>query len=94
MTGRLLLVDYENVQSLQVDAIPPDVRVHVVLGAKQKPVVAKVRAKLKPLGDRATVNRIRDVPPLSVAGGSRVHRHCKWPRGQLLRVLGWRQPAQ
>jgi hypothetical protein len=35
-----------------------------------------------------------DVPPLSVAGGSRVCRHCKWPRGQLLRVLGRRQSAQ
>ena len=35
-----------------------------------------------------------DVPPLSVAGGSRVGRHCKRPRGQLLRVLGGRQSAQ
>ncbi len=35
-----------------------------------------------------------DVPPLSVAGGSRVGWHCKWPRSQLLRVLRGCQPAQ
>ena len=35
MAGRVLLVDYENVQALEVATVPPDVRVHVVLGAKQ-----------------------------------------------------------
>jgi hypothetical protein len=66
MSDRLLLVDYENVQSLDVATIPPDVRVHVVLGAKQKPIVAKVQAKLEPLGDRATVNRIQTLAPNAV----------------------------
>lgn len=66
MTDRLLLVDYENVQALDVSTIPPDVRVHVVLGAKQKPVVEKVAAKLKPLGSRATVNRIKTLAPNAV----------------------------
>ena len=58
MAGRVLLVDYENVQALEVATVPPDVRVHVVLGAKQEPVVAKLAAKMKPLGDRFTSCRI------------------------------------
>jgi hypothetical protein len=66
MSQRLVLVDYENVQALDVATIPGDVRVHVVLGAKQKSVVAKVEAKLKPLGDRATVNRIKTLAPNAV----------------------------
>ncbi len=66
MSQRLLLVDYENVQALDVATIPEDVRVHVVLGAKQKSVVAKVQAKLKPLGDRATLNRIKTLAPNAV----------------------------
>ena len=66
MSQRLLLVDYENVQALDVATIPDDVRVHVVLGAKQKTVVAKVEAKMKPLGDRATVNRIKTLAPNAV----------------------------
>lgn len=66
MTEKLLLVDYENVQALDVATIPQDVRVHVVLGAKQKSVVAKVEAKLKPLGDRASVNRIKTLAPNAV----------------------------
>jgi hypothetical protein len=66
MSQRLLLVDYENVQALDVATIPVDVRVHVVLGAKQKSVVAKVEAKLKPLGDRATINRIKTLAPNAV----------------------------
>ena len=66
MTEKLLLVDYENVQALDVATIPQDVRVHVVLGAKQKSIVAKVEAKLKPLGDRASVNRIKTLAPNAV----------------------------
>jgi len=66
MADRLLLVDYENVQALDVAAIPKDVRVHVILGAKQKPIVAKVQAWLEPLGDRATVNRIQTLAPNAV----------------------------
>lgn len=66
MSDQLLLVDYENVQALDIGAIPSDVRVHVVLGAKQKPIVAKVQAKLEPLGNRAAVNRIRTLAPNAV----------------------------
>ena len=66
MTEQLLLVDYENVQALDVATIPQGVRVHVVLGAKQKSIVAKVEAKLKPLGDRASVNRIKTLAPNGV----------------------------
>jgi hypothetical protein len=66
MTEQLLLVDYENVQALDVATIPKNVRVHVVLGAKQKSIVAKVEAKLKPLGDRASVNRIKTMAPNAV----------------------------
>lgn len=46
--------------------IPQDVRVRVVLWAKQKSIVAKVEAKLKPLGDRASVNRIKTLTPNAV----------------------------
>ena len=35
-----------------------------------------------------------DVPPLSVAQGFRVFRHCNGPDGELLCVLSGRQPAQ
>jgi hypothetical protein len=66
MTSRLVLVDYENVQKLDVSAIPPDARVHVILGAKQKPIIAKTKAKLAPLGDRAIVNRIKTIAPNAV----------------------------
>jgi hypothetical protein len=66
MTEKLLLVDYENVQALDVATIPQDVRVHVVLGAKQKSIVAKVAAKLAPLGDRASVYRITTLAPNAV----------------------------
>ena len=63
MTEKLLLVDYENVQALDVATIPRDVRVHVVLGAKQKSIVAQVEAKLKPQGDRVSLTRIMVLAP-------------------------------
>ena len=66
MTKRVLFVDYENVQSLDVAKIPADVRLHVVLGAKQKATVAKVTAKTRSLGDRATITRIKTLAPNAV----------------------------
>ena len=41
-----------------------------------------------------TLTAIGDVPPLSVAQCLRVFRHCNGLDGQLLCVLGGRQPAQ
>ena len=66
MAERVLFVDYENVQALNVATIPADTAVHVVLGAKQKSIVAKVQEKLKPLGERATINRIKTIAPNAV----------------------------
>jgi hypothetical protein len=39
------------------------------------------------------IKRWTDVPPPSVAGGFGVFRHCNGLDGQLLCVLGGRQPA-
>jgi uncharacterized membrane protein HdeD (DUF308 family) len=46
------------------------------------------------LGIKLVFVGVTDVPPLSVAGGSRVRRHCKRPRGQLLCVLRGCHSAQ
>jgi hypothetical protein len=35
MTERILLVDYENIQAVNLPAIPDDVKVRFVLGGKQ-----------------------------------------------------------
>jgi hypothetical protein len=40
------------------------------------------------------LSNLGDVPPPSVAGGFGVFRHCNGLDGQLLCVLGGRQPAQ
>lgn len=66
MAERILFVDYENVQALDVAKIPADVRLHVVLGAKQKATVAKVTAKTKSLGERVTITRIKTLAPNAV----------------------------
>lgn len=52
MTERVLLVDFENVQSLELAKLPPDVRVLLVLGAKQSKLPTELVLEASRMGAR------------------------------------------
>jgi len=52
MTESVLLVDYENVQSLDLSRLPEDARVVVVLGPNQKSLPAELVVRAQSLGER------------------------------------------
>ena len=52
MSDRVLFVDLENVQKLDLSAVPSDVRVMVLCGVTQKSLPAELVAQAQPLGSR------------------------------------------
>jgi hypothetical protein len=58
MTDRVLLIDLENVQKIDLSAVPSDVRVLVFYGATQKKLPEELVIQAQPLGTRLTWIRI------------------------------------
>ncbi len=52
MTDRVLLVDLENVQEVDLSAVPADVRVMIFYGITQKKLPAELVVQAQPLGPR------------------------------------------
>jgi hypothetical protein len=52
MTERVLFVDLENVQKINLTRVPTDVRVMIFYGATQKKIPEELVAQAQPLGDR------------------------------------------
>ena len=66
MTRRMLLVDFENVQDVDLDKIPDDVHVGFVLGAKQHKLPIELARQAQPLGKRFGYILIKDMAPNAV----------------------------
>lgn len=66
MTERVLLVDYENVQAVDLAALPSDVKVGFVLGAKQTKLPTELAVQAQGLGDRFAYVLIRGQQPNAV----------------------------
>jgi hypothetical protein len=54
MADRVLLIDLENVQKIDLSAVPSDVRVLVFYGATQKRLPDELVVQAQPLGTRLT----------------------------------------
>lgn len=52
MTDPILLVDLENIQKINLTAVPGDVRVRVFYGVTQKKIPAELVVQAQPLGTR------------------------------------------
>jgi hypothetical protein len=61
MTNRILLVDYENIQAVDLAALPDDVKVGFVLGGKQGSLPAALAVQAHSLGSRFDYVRILSV---------------------------------
>jgi hypothetical protein len=61
MSERILLVDYENIQAVDLEALPDDVKVRFVLGAKQASLPTALAVKAHAMGDRFGYVRIASV---------------------------------
>jgi hypothetical protein len=61
MTERILLVDYENIQAVDLPAIPHDVKVRFVLGGKQTTLPTALVVQAQSLGSRFDYVRILSV---------------------------------
>jgi PIN domain len=61
MTERILLVDYENIQTVDLPAIPDDVKVRFVLGGKQASLPTTLAIDAQSMGDRFGYVRILSV---------------------------------
>lgn len=66
MTERVLLVDFENVQAVDLAALPPDVKVGFVLGAKQTKLPTELAVQAQGLGDRFAYVLIKGQQPNAV----------------------------
>lgn len=66
MTGRVLLVDFENVQKVNLGELPNDVHVRFVLGAKQKSLPTGLAVQAQPMGTRFKHVLIQDMAPNAV----------------------------
>ncbi|CAJ0719249.1 PIN domain-containing protein [Ralstonia mannitolilytica] len=58
MTQPLLLVDFENVQAIDVELVPPDYRIAIFCGANQKSASLDLTSRLQPLGSRVQWHRV------------------------------------
>ncbi len=58
MTQPLLLVDFENVQTIDVQLIPPDYRIAIFYGANQKSASLDLTTRLQDLGSRVQWHRV------------------------------------
>jgi hypothetical protein len=52
MTERILLVDYENIQAVDLEALPQDVKVRLVLGGKQASLPTALAVEAQRMGSR------------------------------------------
>ena len=63
MTERILLVDYENIQAVDLSLIPADVQVRFVLGGKQAKLPSELAIHAHAMGGRFAYVRIQSVQP-------------------------------
>jgi hypothetical protein len=61
MTERILLVDYENIQAVDLPSLPTDVKVRFVLGGKQGSLPTNLAVDAQGMRDRFTYVRILGV---------------------------------
>jgi hypothetical protein len=61
MTDRILLVDYENVQAVDLNSLPDDVKVRLVLGGKQGTLPTDLAVQAQAMGERFSYIRILSV---------------------------------
>lgn len=61
MTERILLVDYENIQAVDLEALPDDVKVGFVLGGKQGSLPTRLAVQAQSMGSRFDYVRILSV---------------------------------
>lgn len=61
MAERILLVDYENIQAVDLEALPDDVKVGFVLGGKQGSLPASLVVQAQSMGTRFDYVRIKSV---------------------------------
>jgi hypothetical protein len=61
MTERILLVDFENIQAVDLAALPEDVRVRFVLGGKQASLPTDLAVQAQSMGQRFDYVRILSV---------------------------------
>jgi len=61
MSGRILLIDYENIQAVDLQTIPGDVTVRFVLGGKQGKLPSDLAIQAHVMGDRFAYVRILSV---------------------------------
>ncbi len=61
MMERILLVDYENIQAVDLSSLPADVKVRFVLGGKQAKLPSELAIHAHALGDRFSYVRILSV---------------------------------
>lgn len=66
MTERLLLVDFENVRTVDLSLLPHDVRVRMVLGAKIANLPTQIAIQAQSMGDRFAYVPIKGVAPNAV----------------------------
>jgi PIN domain len=61
MTERILLVDYENIKAVDLEALPDDVKVGFVLGGKQGSLPTALVVQAQSMGTRFDYVRIKSV---------------------------------
>jgi hypothetical protein len=61
MSERILLVDYENIQAVDLEALPDDVKVRFVLGGKQASLPADLAVQAHSMGERFAYVRVLSV---------------------------------
>jgi hypothetical protein len=61
MTERIMLVDYENIQAVDLKALPDDVNVRFVLGGKQASLPTDLAVQAQSMGSRFSYVRITDI---------------------------------
>jgi len=61
MTERILFVDYENIQAVDLQSLPADVKVRLVLGGKQGNLPTDLAVEAQGMGDRFAYVRILSV---------------------------------
>jgi hypothetical protein len=66
MSQRFLLVDFENIQRIDLTSVPKNTNVLFVIGAKQKSLPTPLAMGAQALGDRLTYVSITDVQPNAV----------------------------
>lgn len=66
MAERLLLVDFENVQAVDLTALPGDIRVRLVLGARQTKLPSALAMQAHALGERFAYVPIQGQQPNAV----------------------------